>query len=134
MIIIWTSITTFRRSCSSPPRITDIRFPLPLQDRLEIIELPGYTEYDKVRIAHGHLIPKQVARNGIADASIHWSDAAIALLINRYTRESGVRNLEREVAAVCRKVARDVIKGIEETPVADFKARITPSSCAEIFG
>ncbi len=110
------------------------QIPLPLQDRLEIIELPGYTEYDKVRIAHGHLIPKQVARNGIADASIHWSDAAIALLINRYTRESGVRNLEREVAAVCRKVARDVIKGIEETPVEKFKTKITPRLVQKYLG
>ena len=109
------------------------QIPLPLQDRLEIIELPGYTEYDKVRIAKQHLIPKQTERNGIADAEMSWSDKALSLTVNRYTRESGVRNLDREVAAVCRKVAKEVIDGIEETPVEEFRCRITPESSAEIF-
>ncbi|MGC6416069.1 MAG: endopeptidase La [Bradymonadia bacterium] len=110
------------------------QIPLPLQDRLEIIELSGYTEYEKVRIAKQHLVPKQLKRNGIADAEIKWSDSALSFIVNRYTRESGVRNLDREVAAVCRKVAKEVIDGIEETPVDKFRCRITPSRVQKYLG
>ena len=110
------------------------QIPLPLQDRLEIIELSGYTEYEKVRIAKQHLVPKQLKRNGIADAEIKWSDSALSFIVNRYTRESGVRNLDREVAAVCRKVAKEVIDGIEDTPVEKFRCRITPSRVQKYLG
>ncbi|RJQ65327.1 MAG: endopeptidase La [Desulfobacteraceae bacterium] len=84
--------------------------PLPLQDRMEIIRLPGYTEHEKFNIAKTFLIPKQIKLNGLQPEQIAISDKALNLLINRYTREAGVRNLEREIAAVCRKVARQVAK------------------------
>jgi ATP-dependent Lon protease len=84
--------------------------PLPLQDRMEIIRLPGYTEYDKLKIAEGFLVPKQTEMNGLAEANVHFTKNAIQTIIRRYTREAGVRNLEREIASICRKVAREVAK------------------------
>lgn len=84
--------------------------PLPLQDRMEIIRLPGYTEHDKFNIARTFLIPKQIKLNGLKPDQIEIQDEAVSLIINRYTREAGVRNLEREIAGVCRKVARKVVK------------------------
>ena len=83
--------------------------PLPLQDRMEIIELPGYLEYDKIEIAKAHLIPKQLKAHGLSDKKIEFQDAAIRKLIREYTREAGVRNLERELASICRKIARDIV-------------------------
>ncbi len=84
--------------------------PLPLQDRMEIIRLPGYSEYDKYHIAKDFLITKQLKMNGLADYDVQFSKNAVMLLIRRYTREAGVRNLEREIASICRKVARDAAK------------------------
>ncbi|MBL8784565.1 MAG: endopeptidase La [Deltaproteobacteria bacterium] len=84
--------------------------PIPLQDRMEIIEISGYTEFDKLNIARKYLIPKQSKANGIETIQQVWTDAAVRTLIHRYTREAGVRNLEREVASVCRKMAKEVIE------------------------
>ena len=84
--------------------------PLPLQDRMEIIRLPGYTEHEKYNIAVEFLVPKQVKANGLKTEQISFSKSALYTIINRYTREAGVRNLEREISAVCRKVARQVVK------------------------
>ncbi|MBW1956791.1 MAG: endopeptidase La [Deltaproteobacteria bacterium] len=84
--------------------------PMPLQDRMEIIRLPGYTEYEKLNIARGFLIPKQIAANGLEGRKIYFSKQAVSMIINRYTREAGVRNLEREIASICRKIAREVMK------------------------
>jgi len=83
--------------------------PLPLQDRMEIIELPGYLEYDKLEIAKRHILPKQLAAHGIQNKNVTFLDEAIKKIIGEYTREAGVRNLERELATVCRKIARDVV-------------------------
>ncbi|HMK38144.1 MAG TPA: endopeptidase La [Bacteroidota bacterium] len=83
--------------------------PLPLQDRMEIIELPGYLQHDKREIARRHIIPRQLAEHGIADMAIGVTDQAIDTIITGYTREAGVRNLEREIASVCRKVAKDIV-------------------------
>ncbi len=83
--------------------------PLPLQDRMEIIELPGYLEYDKLEIAKRHILPKQLAAHGIQNKNVTFSDDAIKKIIGEYTREAGVRNLERELATVCRKIARGVV-------------------------
>ncbi len=84
--------------------------PLPLQDRMEVIRIPGYTEYEKYHIAKGFLVPKQIEMNGLKDADITFSKNGVLAIIRQYTREAGVRNLEREIASVCRKVARDVVK------------------------
>ncbi len=110
------------------------QIPLPLQDRLEIIELSGYTEFEKLHIATRHLVPKQMERNGIAPAQIEWTDSAIQLLVNRYTRESGVRSLEREIASVCRKIAKDVIRGREEVPVERFRQKVTTKQVQKYLG
>jgi ATP-dependent Lon protease len=84
--------------------------PLPLQDRMEIIRLNGYTEEDKLEIAERFLVPKQLKMNGFAQDDIQLSKEAVLEIVRRYTREAGVRNLERTIAAVCRKVARDRLK------------------------
>lgn len=87
--------------------------PLPLQDRMEVIRLPGYTEYEKYHIAVEFLIPKQIKLNGLEGKNIQFSKNGILTIIHRYTREAGVRNLEREIASVCRKIARNVLKDKE---------------------
>ncbi|MEN6311172.1 MAG: endopeptidase La, partial [Acidobacteriota bacterium] len=81
------------------------------RDRMEVLELPGYTEEEKLQIAVRHLIPKQVAENALSGKLIHITDGALKKIISLYTREAGVRNLEREIASVCRKVARKVAEG-----------------------
>lgn len=83
--------------------------PLPLQDRMEIIELPGYLEYDKMEIAKRHIIPKQIEAHGLAKKNVTVTDTAIKKIISDYTREAGVRNLERELASVFRKLTRDIV-------------------------
>ncbi len=85
--------------------------PLPLQDRMEIIELPGYMQYDKREIARRHIVPRQLEEHGLAKKKIRFADDSIDKIITEYTREAGVRNLEREIANVCRKVAKDIVLG-----------------------
>ena len=85
--------------------------PLPLQDRMEIIELPGYLQHDKREIARRHIIPKQLSQHGLGEQNIQFSDEAIDKIITECTREAGVRNLEREIASVCRKVAKEIVLG-----------------------
>jgi ATP-dependent Lon protease len=91
--------------------------PPALRDRMEVIELPGYTLEEKVEISKGFLIPRQIERNGIGNIAFEITDGAIQKIIERYTREAGVRNLERELGAVCRKVARKVAEGTNEGAV-----------------
>src|SRR5437763_2997851 len=86
------------------------RIPRPLQDRMEIIRIAGYTELEKLNIAKRYLVPKQREANGLQEPNVIFSDSAIVAIIRHYTKEAGVRNLEREVASVCRKVAVDVVK------------------------
>ncbi|MFZ0886868.1 MAG: endopeptidase La [Candidatus Binataceae bacterium] len=86
------------------------RIPRPLQDRMEIIRIPGYTETEKLNIARKYLIRKQRGANGLKDENLEFSDKALLGIIRRYTREAGVRNLEREIASICRKVAVEVVK------------------------
>jgi len=94
--------------------------PAPLRDRMEIIQLSGYTETEKIAIAQGYLVPRQIRENGLRPEEISFSEAAILELIRNYTREAGVRNLEREIGAVCRKVVTRIasvdIEAIEVTP------------------
>ena len=91
--------------------------PPALRDRMEVIELPGYTLEEKREIAKGFLVPRQVERNGVGAAGFELTDDAITKIIESYTREAGVRNLEREIGAVCRKVARRIAEGETEGPV-----------------
>lgn len=83
--------------------------PGPLRDRMEIIEVPGYTKQDKVKIAQKYLVPKEIKENGLKKENIKISERAIDDIIEHYTRESGVRNLQRTIARVCRKVAKKVV-------------------------
>jgi ATP-dependent Lon protease len=85
--------------------------PAALRDRMEMISIPGYTENDKLLITKKHLINRQIEANGITEANIKFTDEGIKFLIAGYTREAGLRNLEREVGSLCRKVAKNVVMG-----------------------
>jgi ATP-dependent Lon protease len=85
--------------------------PPPLRDRMEIIELAGYTQEEKLEIAKRYLVPRQIERNGLTPGKIEFLDGALAEIIDGYTREAGVRNLERQIGSVCRKVAREYAEG-----------------------
>jgi ATP-dependent Lon protease len=106
------------------------QIPRPLQDRMEIIQIPGYIESEKLAIARQFLVPKQREANGLKEEHIEFSDGAILEIVRHYTRESGVRSLEREIASICRKVARDVVKAGDKAT----KARITPSRVKKLLG
>jgi ATP-dependent Lon protease len=103
--------------------------PAALRDRMEVIELPGYTLEEKIEIARRFLLPRQVAQNGIGGIDFDVSDEGLAALCERYTREAGVRNLEREIGSVCRKIALRVAEEGLEGPV-----RIEPDDLAELLG
>ena len=93
------------------------RIPRPLQDRMEIIRIPGYTEWEKMNIAKHFLVKKQREANGLTDTNIVCPDRVLSAVVRSYTREAGVRNLEREIATLCRKVAVEVVKKGKETRV-----------------
>src|SRR5438034_4526735 len=94
--------------------------PRPLQDRMEVIQLSGYTELEKLQIAKRFLVKKQVEANGLTPDQISYTDEALLELIRKYTRESGVRNLEREIANICRKIAKKiVISGSKQTEIGE---------------
>ena len=102
--------------------------PRPLMDRMEIITIPGYTEQEKLQIGKRHLVPKQVGQHGLSAEQLVFTDAALLEMIRRYTRESGVRSLEREIASICRKVAKEVVKGI------DVPIHVTPRGLEKYLG
>ena len=102
--------------------------PGPLLDRMEVIEVSGYTEEEKLNIAEKYLIPKQIRENGLSKSNIAFSEKGIRDLINYYTRESGVRNLEREIGNICRKVAKNVVCG------DTGKVNVTGRKVVELLG
>ena len=102
--------------------------PRPLLDRMEVIEISGYTEEEKVKIAQKYLVPKQMKSHGLKKKNFAISEKALRDLINYYTRESGVRNLEREIGSLCRKVARNIVAKKAQS------YRITPASLENYLG
>jgi len=106
--------------------------PGPLRDRMEVVQLSGYTAEEKVAIARGHLVPRQLQQNGLADAAVELDDAGLNLVIDGYTREAGVRSLEREVGAVFRNVAVRVAEGAPGP--AHVAIHIGPDEVAAILG
>ena len=102
--------------------------PPPLRDRMEVLELPGYTEEEKLQIAKEHLVAKQIANHGLTAEMVSFTDDAIRLVIRGYTREAGVRNLERELASLIRKIARRRAEGREEA------VELTKDTVVELLG
>lgn len=102
--------------------------PGPLLDRMEIIELPSYTREEKFQIAKRHLVRKQVAKHGLSGKTIAFQDAALYDIIDLYTREAGVRSLERQIGAVCRKTAKVIVSGEQK------KVVVTPGNLEELLG
>jgi ATP-dependent Lon protease len=102
--------------------------PEPLYDRLEVISIPGYTEYEKLQIAKKYIVPKQMKNHALTDKDVEFTEPALLHIIRHYTREAGVRNLDRSVAAICRKVALWISEGKEK------KYRITKNTVEKILG
>jgi ATP-dependent Lon protease len=102
--------------------------PAPLQDRMEVIEIPGYTDEDKLRIATNFLIPKQRNEHGLKESQIVFEEAAVQEIIRNYTREAGVRNLEREIATINRGTAKEIVEGSIE------QQAITPDAISKYLG
>jgi ATP-dependent Lon protease len=102
--------------------------PAALHDRMETIAIPGYTEREKLLIAKRHLIPKQINENGLKKDRISFTDKGMERIISEYTREAGLRNLEREIASVARKVARKIAEGV------DRKVTVTPRNLHTLLG
>jgi ATP-dependent Lon protease len=98
------------------------------RDRMEVIELTGYTEEEKLAISKKHLIPKQFAEHGLKSKQLQITDRALRMVISQYTREAGLRNLEREIGGICRKVARKIAEGQTE------KCLVTPDNMTEFLG
>jgi ATP-dependent Lon protease len=103
--------------------------PAPLRDRMEVIELSGYTEQEKLEIAKRYLVPRQITENGLGRSKIEFTEDSLREVIESYTREAGVRNLEREIGAVCRKVAREYAEGSRRS-----KRTIRGKTVAELLG
>jgi ATP-dependent Lon protease len=110
------------------------RVPGPLRDRMEVIELAGYTEEEKLEIAKRYLVPRQIERNGLRKSWISFSDRALRIIIRDYTREAGVRWLEREIGTVCRKVAREVAERDGATDGAIKRVSISEQRARDALG
>ncbi|RUM42174.1 MAG: endopeptidase La [Desulfurobacterium sp.] len=102
--------------------------PEPLYDRLEVLNIPGYTEYEKLQIAKKYIVPKQIKNHALTENDIEFTDTALLYIIRHYTREAGVRNLDRRIAAVCRKIALWISEGKEK------KYRVTKKLVEKILG
>src|SRR5207248_8833643 len=102
--------------------------PRALLDRMEVINLPGYTTEEKMVIARDFLVPKQLKDHGLTEKNLEFNKVAVSTIISRYTSEAGVRNLDRSIAGVCRKVARDVVSGKTR------RVTITPTRLDDLLG
>jgi ATP-dependent Lon protease len=103
--------------------------PIPLQDRMEVIQLAGYTVEEKLHIAKRYLVPRQLKANGLRASQIEFADPALTAIIDEYTREAGVRNLERQIGTICRKIARQVAEG-----KAKGKVKVSANRARELLG
>ncbi len=108
--------------------------PAPLRDRLEIIEVSGYTEVEKIAIAQQYIIPKQIVDNGLSKADVNFTKQSVSTIINNYTRESGLRNLEKKVASVCRKIARVMAEKDPKERGETAKINLTPGMVQKYLG
>lgn len=108
--------------------------PAALKDRMEIIRLPGYTEFEKTKIAENFLVKKQLSQNGLEDKNVEFTEDAMKKIIRNYTREAGVRNLEREIGSVCRKLARQVAKDDETQDKDRPPIVVTDSEVEKLLG
>lgn len=108
--------------------------PAPLRDRLEIIEVSGYSEDEKVIIANQFLIPKQIKESGLEHANVAFSRSSVTAIINGYTRESGLRGLEKKIASVCRKVARQYAENVDKNISNQKHIKLTPTSIQRHLG
>ena len=108
--------------------------PAPLRDRLEIIEVSGYSEEEKLVIANQFLIPKSIKESGLADANVNFSRSSVTTIINGYTRESGLRGLEKKIASVCRKVARQYAENIDKKVANQKNIKLTPTLIQKHLG
>lgn len=106
--------------------------PYPLLDRMEVIRIPGYTEDEKLEIATRFLVPKQTKANGLTTRNIQFTRKALQVMENSYTREAGVRNLEREIATICRRVAREFVKG--KKVKGTKSVQVTPEKVRQLLG
>jgi ATP-dependent Lon protease len=102
--------------------------PPPLRDRMEVLELAGYTEEEKLAIARDHLVERQITNHGLTDKQVVFTEAGLRMVIRGYTREAGVRNLEREIGAICRKIARRRAEG------HNAKVKVTPELVQNLLG
>jgi len=106
-----------------------LNIPAPLLDRMEVIRIPGYTEDEKVNIATRYLLSKQLENNGLKEDELSVSEAAIREIVQYYTREAGVRNLEREISKICRKVVKEILLASDNKPV-----KVTPKNLERYLG
>jgi ATP-dependent Lon protease len=110
------------------------QIPLPLLDRMEVIELSSYLDFEKREIARRHIIPKQIVAHGLKAEQIEFTDAGVMKIIQEYTRESGVRNLERDIASVCRKSAKDIVVAQSAKKKKAAKIEVTESVIERYLG
>ncbi len=108
---------------------SEFNIPEPLQDRMEVVRLPGYTQEEKIQIANLFLIPRQIKECGLKRKQITFTDAGLQTLMQRYTREAGVRELERSIAGICRKTARKIVDKTNDGPVT-----LTPETVLQLLG
>lgn len=108
--------------------------PLPLLDRMELIELPGYLEHEKIQIAKKHIIPKQLTAHGLEIKNVNFPEDSVKKIINEYTKEAGVRNLEREIAGICRKTAKKLVLSKSKSKKNNIKFDITSEVIEEYMG